>query len=109
MMAPEAAFRRYPKAKIFRTHGGKPFVGNDPDTSDQKPYNGKDSPNAKQCCIAFNNGTEHRRSNLAKDGTCRYCHKCSNWVDNKGPKGQCMGNHPASACTNPNKCDQPKQ
>jgi len=99
--------RRYPKVKIFRTHGGKPFVGTEPETT--KPFNGKDSPNAKQCCIAFNTGSEHRQSNLAKDGTCRFCHKCSNWVDNKGPKGQCLGNHPASACTNSNKCDQPKQ
>ena len=59
--------------------------------------------------IAYNTGTDHRKANLAQDGTCRYCHKCSNWVDNKGPKGQCLGNHPATACTNANKCDQPKQ
>ena len=107
--AESATLRRYPKVKIFRAHGGKPFVGINPDTSDKKPFNGKDSPNAKQCCIAFNTGSEHRQSNLASDGTCRFCHKCSNWVDNKGPKGQCMGNHAASACTNSNKCDQPKQ
>ena len=107
--AEAATLRRYPKVKIFRTHGGKPSVGTDPDPSDKKPYNGKDSPNAKQCCIAYNTGTDHRKANLAQDGTCRYCHKCSNWVDNKGPKGQCLGNHPATSCTNPNKCDQPKQ
>ena len=105
--AEAATLRRYPKAKIFRTHGGKPSVGNDPDTATK--WNGKDSPNATQCCFAFNAGTEHRATHLSKDGTCRFCHKCSNWVDDKGPKGQCMGAHPATECTNPHKCDQPKQ
>ena len=30
---------------------------------------------------------------------------CDKWVSDKGPAGRCLGTHPRTQCTNPNRCD----
>ena len=72
-------------------------------------WNGKWTHDATQCCMAFNLETEHRRKNLKPDGTCKFCHKCMQWVSDKGPRGVCGGDHPKSKCDyDPSKrVDQP--
>ena len=100
-------------ATFFRTRGGTPQdddVPNDPNGGgDTVKWNGQWTHDATQCCMAFNFETEHRRKNLKADGTCKFCHKCMQWVSDKGPRGVCGGNHPKSKCNyDPSKrVDQP--
>ena len=105
-------------ATFFRTrvgearNGEEPGPPNDPGNNGAAAavkYNGKWTEDATQCCMAFNLGTEHRRKNLKPDGTCKFCHKCMQWVSDKGPRGVCGGNHPKSQCDyDPSKrVDQP--
>ena len=89
---------------FFRTHGGnpeKPFAGIG------VKWNGKFDKNAKNACKCYNQGTEHTPAMLTSDGTCKYKHVCNKWISSGGPWGRCGGDHKASKCTHPDKCDEP--
>ena len=62
-------------------------------------WNGKSTDSSKQLCIAYNLGSAHQDSALRPDGTCKYAHRCSQFVTDKGKGGQCLGHHPRIACT----------
>ena len=97
-------------------NGGKNSEKNNPPpTSDKtnqggntgKSWNGdfNKDPNAKPCA-AFNSNSEHRPQSLNSNGSCKFCHKCDQWVSNKGPGGRCEStSHSRSACNNSHKCE----
>ena len=68
-------------------------------------WNGKSTASATSTCDAYNLSRDHQARHLLPDGTCRYAHKCDKWVSDKGPSGKCLGAHPRTKCTNPNRCD----
>ena len=53
--------------------------------------NGKFDTDTKQCCVDFNMGRPCKK--LKPDGTCRFNHRCNQFVSDKGPKGVCFGTH----------------
>ena len=90
---------------IFRTHGGipgKPHAG-----GENVNWNGKFKKDASRACRAFNEGSKHTKDCLLADGTCKFAHVCNKWVSDKGPWGRCGGDHKASQCDHPHKCDEP--
>jgi hypothetical protein len=91
---------------IFRSGGDKPFGG---DGREGIVWNGKSSPTAANCCLAFNLGSsgKHGAKHLLPDGTCKFKHRCDAWVSDKGSKGTCDGEHARAVCTNPNKIAKP--
>ena len=90
---------------FFRTRGGEPRPEPADDESGvnktkTKQWNGKDTPTSSKCCAAFNfSNNRHGIKSLLEDGTCRYAHRCNQWVSDKGPRGVCGGSHPKSQCT----------
>ena len=69
-------------------------------------FNGAWNTKATTKCYSFNLGNkDHPARCLNANGSCKYLHACDQWVTDKGPKGQCGGNHPRTKCNNPNKCD----
>lgn len=90
---------------FFRTRGGEPRPGaatdeNGKDTERQTiKWNGAFNKDAKRPCAAFNFANEHGRRSLDAKGCCKFNHVCNQYVDDKGPGGQCLGNHPRTACT----------
>lgn len=66
-----------------------------------KEWNGKSTPSCNKCCMAFNLQESHKAASLDASGCCKYAHKCDQWVTDKGPRGQCGGNHPRKQCTYP--------
>ena len=86
---------------------GNPPSDPDPPNSVPKKWNGEfnKDPGARPCA-AFNSGQEHRPQNLTAAGACKFCHKCDQWVSNKGPGGRCEStSHSRSACNNSHKCE----
>ena len=83
---------------------GKCVPCDDEEDDKKVKWNGKDTPSARTCCIAFNikNGT-HVAKHMSKDGTCNHAHKCNHRITGKGPNGLCWGDHPSYECDNPNK------
>ena len=86
-------------AAFFRTRGGDPRgegspsddkLDKDPKVKDIKP-NGKFDANAKKCCVDFNLGRPCKRLN--QDGSCKFNHRCNQFVSDKGPGGVCFGSH----------------
>ena len=78
--------------------------------SDKRKWNGKSNNTAQKTCLSFNLGTEHPAASLAKNGTCLFCHKCDQWVSDKGPKGVCGSTkHGRKDCDYPadKKADKP--
>ena len=108
-------------AAFFRTHGGNPSdgpclpcdpsaSGGDPSaTTSTKKYNGKFNTNSDaRACTFFNTHTDHPKSALRADGTCRLAHVCDHFVTDKGPSGRCRSSkHTRDKCDNPAK--GPKQ
>ena len=71
-------------------------------------FNGAWNTKATTKCITFNLGNkDHPTKCLNANGSCKFLHACDHWVSDKGPRGQCGGNHPRTKCNNPNKCDEP--
>ena len=67
-------------------------------------WNDKCSPNARKICKSYNfKDAKHPAQHLYNDGTCKFRHVCNKWVTGKGPGGMCEQNHPAWACTNPDR------
>ena len=85
-------------AAFFRTRGGEPRderPTSDPSatgagTSKPKP-NGRFDSSADKCCVDFNMGRPCTR--LKTDGTCKFNHRCNQFVSDKGPGGVCFGTH----------------
>jgi len=97
--ATQSAHTRFGKkfSDIFRVTGGPRDQG--PPRPDPKP-SGKSSERAPQPCQCWNKGVECTR--LYPDGTCRFRHKCSQWVKDKdGVVGFCFGNHKCADCDRP--------
>ena len=91
---------------FFRTRGGEPRPGpangetqDDEDKDKPVKWNGEFSNKSKKPCAAFNFATAHGKRSLDAKGCCKFNHVCNQYVDDKGPGGQCGGNHPRSACT----------
>jgi hypothetical protein len=78
---------------FFRSRGGDPQPGGG------KKWNGKFDSSSKQACAAFNNDKEHNASSLNADGSCRFNHRCNQFVSDKGPAGMCWAEHPRCKCT----------
>jgi len=96
--AEAAAARRYPGAPLHRRQEAILAA---------QQWNGEDTPGSTLLCIAFNEGLEHKDSNLKPDGTCRFSHRCNQWVTDKGPGGVCGGSHSRMECDNVNKTGGP--
>jgi hypothetical protein len=73
-------------------------------------WNGKSTPTADHTCHAFNLGPngKHGKGHLLADGTCKFAHRCDAYVNNKGPGGRCLGDHPRHKCTNTARVDEPQ-
>ena len=96
--AEAAAARRYPGALLHRRQEAIAAV---------QQWNGEDTPGSTLLCVAFNEGIEHKDSNLKPDGTCRFAHRCNQWVTDKGPGGVCGEWHSRMVCDNVNKTGGP--
>lgn len=92
----------YP-ATFFRVGGGTPR-----DTP-KDPGNGKPDDevsnvkgvldSATRGCAAWNLGRPHLRKHVCPNtGKCKFLHKCDQFVDDKGPHGQCLGEHKRKDC-----------
>ena len=103
-------------ATFFRTRGANPRAdggtssdgtksgggaGRASPVTGTKEWNGKSTPTATRCCMAFNLQESHKTASLDSSGCCKYAHRCDQWVTDKGPRGQCGGNHPRKQCTYP--------
>ena len=104
--ATRAAHLLYPAA-FFRTHGGIPSQSRGNDKPDSDPNSGNavypgavraDTSTSKMGCVAWNRGTDHLAKHVNPGGSCKFRHACNNWVSDKGPRGQCLGNHTADKC-----------
>ena len=71
-------------AAFFRTRGENPRLGNG-------QGKGKFDDKSKKPCIAYNKGLvcDH----LADDSSCKFNHRCMQWVSDKGPRGMCWAEH----------------
>jgi hypothetical protein len=99
--ATRAAHLLYPAA-FFRSHGGNPSFRPDVDPNPGNAvYSGKvvaDTSTSKMGCVAWNRGSDHLAKHVHPNGTCKFRHACNVWVTDKGPRGQCLGNHKADKC-----------
>ena len=87
----QAAARVYHPAAFFRGPRGEPRdVKTDTTVTS---FNA----NAKLGCAAWNKDLPHEAKHV-HNGRCKFLHKCDQWVTDKGPKGQCHGNHKRSDC-----------
>ena len=68
-------------------------------------FRGSDTPSSSKCCLSFNLGKSHPASSLLPNGTCKFAHKCDQWVSQQadGTKGGTCGStkHGRSKCDNP--------
>ena len=88
--------------KFFR-----PFAGNAKGTPGAQPMGGQtvpgDVPGNKnkngKCCAAWNLRKPHNPEHLSDAGVCNFVHLCDQFVTDKGPGGQCRGNHRRVDCT----------
>ena len=86
--------------KRFRAPGGKPG-GVKPDDERHKGLNGesvfvgtvKPGITGSSGCVAWNTGKDHLKKHVLADGTCKFLHKCNQYVTDKGKGGQCLGDH----------------
>ena len=96
------------RTRIFRpSKRGDGGDGGEEGSPSAKQWNNKFTKDAKSTCISFNLGKPHPASALKRDGTCKHCHACDHWVDDKGSNGRCGGKHARGDCDNPHKCDKP--
>jgi hypothetical protein len=74
-------------------------------TTTQDIFRGSDTPSSTKCCISFNIGKSHPASSLLPNGTCKFAHKCDQWVSQQadGTKGGICGStkHGRAKCDNP--------
>ena len=91
-----SSFFRAPPVAAGRRGGGEATAAE---------WNGKSTASATSTCDAYNLGHDHQARHLLPDGTCKFAHRCDKWVSDKGPAGRCLGTHPRTKCTNPNRCD----
>ena len=71
-----------------------------------KPFNGKDTKDAKKPCFSYNHGKKHPPTSLTEDGTCRFKHVCFKWVAGHGKNAICGSrDHTFDQCDHPDKCD----
>ena len=100
--ATRAAHLLYP-ASLFRSHVANPSLSRSDGDSDpgNAVYTGEvhaDTSTSQMGCVAWNRGSEHLVKHVHPSGTCKFRHACNNWVTDKGPRGQCLGNHTADMC-----------
>ena len=91
--------------EFFRTLGGNPR-GPGPTEDRVSPGSGErysgtikgSRPGASKGCISWNLGKPHLAKNVDGNGLCSFLHKCDQFVSDKGPGGQCLGNHKRADC-----------
>ena len=111
--AAKSAVQRWgPDFAFFRTHGGIPgnkqsaastsaAAANNAGATTNTKWNGRFTKDAKPC-LTFNNGrSEHPRSCLLADGTCKFNHVCDHFLDDGKKCGSAA--HGRHACDNLNK------
>ena len=72
---------------FFRGFGGIPRGEGPPDVKHNGKFNGKST----KACTDYNMGRPCTK--LDETGTCRFNHKCNQFVSDKGPGGVCFGAH----------------
>ena len=114
-MARQMAVGLYPKG-FFRPLPGEPSVA----TKVEKPSKEGQffkgilkgfNESSSKACTAYNLGTQHLAKHV-KEGKCIFFHGCNQWVDDKGPNGQCLStSHVRGTCDyDPShKCSAPTQ
>ena len=88
-------------AAFFRTRGGAPRAGTpnfELDVCQPIEWNGQSTEASARCCVSWNLNKDHNYRQLSTDGTCLFAHRCMQYVSDKGPYGQCRGNHRKSEC-----------
>ena len=99
--AKAAAILSYPGLS-FRADGGIPGNGKNADDKDKSVlFKGTvkgDNKNSKQGCISWNAGRAHFAKNVDASGACKFRHACDQFVSDKGPRGQCLGDHKRADC-----------
>ena len=88
-------------AMFFRTRGGEPRPGGAARAEERAVWNGKATASSQKCCVPWNMGKPHPAAHLQPDGTCMHAHVCMQFVTDKGPGGQCRGNHARTDCDYP--------
>ena len=93
----------YPAA-FFRPHGGNPWTGEVDKGGEQKGklFSGTlkgFNTSSTVPCRAWNLGEKHAAKNVDPNGCCKLLHACDQFVTDKGPRGQCLGNHKRADCT----------
>ena len=90
-------------AVFFRTRAGTAQPGGAPNVGAVRriEWNGKATSTAAKCCVPWNLGKPHSAASLLPDGTCSNVHACMQFVSDKGPGGQCRGNHARTDCDYP--------
>jgi hypothetical protein len=89
---------------FFRTLGGNPNSGLNvlsPSVKDGEIYTGTvkgSRPSATKGCASWNMGKPHFAKNVDHKGMCAFLHKCDQYVSDKGPGGQCLGDHKRADC-----------
>ena len=99
-----SAKSHYP-ATFFREGGGGPRVDANANLGNHKGddvYTGQikgSLESAKKGCAAWNLGRQHLFKHMDRaSGKCKFLHKCDQFVDDKGPGGQCLGEHKRAEC-----------
>ena len=91
-------------AAFFRTLGGNPKELGEGGLHDDGPSYFKGTvrgsrSNASKGCAAWNLGSQHLSRYVDAHGMCGFLHKCDQYVTDKGPGGQCLGDHKRASCT----------
>ena len=90
-------------ANCFRRHRGDPRDVDTPTPKDQKFFTGTlkgDNSNSPKGCTSWNLGNKHLAKYVdASTGCCIFKHACDQYVTDKGPYGQCLGDHKRADCT----------
>jgi hypothetical protein len=104
---------------LFRGRRGEPRGHDDDDVKQKKEGKGEFKGDIKghnetgeRGCAAWNNGNSHLAKHIdTKTGKCKFRHACNQFVSDKGPGGQCLGNHRRKDCDydESKKCSQPSQ
>jgi hypothetical protein len=98
-----SAVEHFPAA-FFRTLGGNPSAGLNSLITGGKDgaiYSGTvkgSRPTASKGCASWNMGRPHFAKNVDSKGLCAFLHKCDQYVSDKGPGGQCLGDHKRVDC-----------
>jgi hypothetical protein len=89
-------------AAFFRPLGGNPKPGDGLSAGKgSEVYSGivkGTRPTASKGCASWNLGMPHLAKNVDSNGFCSFLHKCDQYVSDKGPGGQCLGDHKRADC-----------